>query len=202
MVTFVVKITILAGLSISASALAGNGCVELDGTDLHAKLKYLQRDREGLNPLCVERAMYGISLSASPGNFDQYAEAVNVFVEYLDYKLPDEGSKYLRAVSSNRDPYPASSALFNIGKPATPYLLAAIASGATSDLGRRNALLTLSAIHRENLPDLVRILKRASSASQDWNSSQRLLEAAKLTSVCKGTIEAACRDALYEPDAK
>ena len=192
----------IIGLATGVSILAADACPELDGANLQTQLEYLQRERQTLMPACVSRAMSDLSLRASQKTFDRHAEAIKTLAEYLDYRMPDERSKYLRAASSNRDPYPASSALFNIGKAAVPYLIESIASASTSDTSKRNAVQTLSAIYREDPPEAVRVLRRASRSSEDWGSSQRLLEAARRASVCSGALEIACRDALYEPDSR
>ena len=107
-------------------------------------------------------------------------------------------------VSRNRAQYPALDALFMIGKLAVPDLIEAIANPATSGIPRFNATSLIFAIYsREDLPESVRVLKRAAKAreSTDWESSQRLIDAARKTAgMCKGEMTNACVDALFSQD--
>jgi hypothetical protein len=185
---------------VEARLWAAANCGDLEGADARANLLYLQRERSDLSPACVNQAIYAVSL-ADRKTFDQYADVIEALIKYLGYRLPDE-SALRRVVHSTRDPYPASSGLFIIGKPSVPYLIDVIASASVSDRARINATdLVFSIYSRENLPDAVRVLKRAGAAAKDWGDSQRLLEAAKkVTAMCKEELEFQCRDALFEPD--
>jgi hypothetical protein len=134
--------------------------------------------------------------------FERYEDVVGTLISFLDYRLPDE-SKLSRVVPSNRDPYPASSGLYIVGKTVVPDLIKAIARSTTPDLSRSKAIEVVFTIYsQESLPDAVRILRRAGNAAKDFEESQRLLDAAKkLSNMCRQT-PTECRDALYEPDAK
>jgi hypothetical protein len=191
-------------LGVAGRALAERWCAELEGAKPQARLEYLQRDRSTLDASCIISAMVEISLAIEGQSFDRYAEAVKILVEYLDYR-PDE-SKLSRAVSRNRDPYPATEALSAIGKLVLPDVIDAIASPATSDIGRFNAIVVVFEIYiREDLSEAVRVLKRAAKAKDpaDSEGSQRLVDAARKTAgMCRGLTTNACMDALYSKDEK
>ena len=65
------------------------------------------------------------------------------------------------------DIYPATTALFEIGKPAVPDLVEAIADSNTSDLARSNAIETLFWIHSGDVSEAVAVLNRAGKEAKD-----------------------------------
>jgi len=136
--------------------------------------------------------------------FDRQAEAIKIMVGYLDYRIPDE-SKLDAAVSSNRVKWPAYEALSAIGKAAVPDLIGVIASVTTSDVARSLAIYTIFVIcGRGDLPEAVRVLKRAAKAKEpiDFEASLRLYDAARKTAdMCTGPYANGCIDALYEVDS-
>ena len=150
----------------------------------------------------MSRAVYDIGLTTNSKSFERYAEAIRIIVLYLDYRLPDEGSKYHQATSSNRDPYPASSALTMIGKPAVPELLEAIGRKGTSDTARLNAISTLFKIFsKDDLTTPVRLLKSASEAADDGEISVRFRQAAqRAADECRGVVASRCREVLHGAD--
>ena len=178
------------------------GCAELEGASLDVHLSYLQRERTSVTSPCVSKAVYEIAQKGNPENFPRYGDALKSLVSYLDYRLPEEQSKYLRAVSSNVDPYPASNALGMIGRTAVPEIVASIGSSGTTDVARQNGIWTLFIIFvREDIAMPVRVLKKAAKTADDFETSQRFLRAAqKASEMCKGPSALKCRDALYEPD--
>jgi hypothetical protein len=199
----------LAGLwlGISIRALGEIQCVELEGAKLQAQMEYLQRDRSRLNAGCITYAMFQIALPRDGQSFARYPEAVQTIVGYLDYRPPDV-SKLSAAVSQSRSRYPATDALFIIGKPVVSDLVETIANPATSDISRFNALSIVFAIYsREDVAEAVRILKSAAKAkeSTNWEASQRLVDAARKTAgMCQSQMSVVCMDALFgeEKDTK
>jgi hypothetical protein len=190
------------GLGFFSRATAETRCVELEGAKALASLEYLQRDRSTLIPVCITQAMFQIALATDPKSFDRYAEAVKTIVGYLDYRLPDE-SPLDRMVPRNRDPYPASDALSGIGKPVVPDLIETIGNPATRDIVRGNATLAVFAIYsRGDLPEAVRLLRRASEAPEHFDGSERLFDAAKwIATKCRDAAAYDCQVALYGADA-
>ena len=75
--------------------------------------------------------------------------------------------------------YPAEDALFLIGKPAIPDLIAVVAASDTSDPVRASAAWTLHTILSGEPTGAVATLVKASKAATDVGASDRLLDAAK-----------------------
>jgi hypothetical protein len=188
---------LLAGASI---AMAETKCSELEGAKPQTLLDYLRRDRSTTKAPCISSAMFQIVYPPDGQVFDGDPGAIKIIVGYLDYRMPEE-SKLAAFVSKNRDAYPADVALFVIGKPALPYLIDAIASSSTSPIAQSNAIWVVFLIHGEDKPGAVRALSRASKASQDFERSLRLFDAArKAANMCTGPNINRCIDALYADD--
>jgi hypothetical protein len=196
-------VTVLAFyFGAAGQVLAEDRCAEMEGAKPEVQLEYLRRERSTLNPTCISQALYGLSLRVNPNSPEDLGEVIGTILKYLDYRLSEqEASKYIRAVSSNLDPYPASSALIIIGRPVLPTLVETIARPETSEIARNNAIwIMLMICSRQDLPEAVRLLKRAGRGVEDPEASRRLLEAArKASELCKGRMANACRDAFYEP---
>jgi hypothetical protein len=98
--------------------------------------------------------------------------------------------------------YPATTALFEIGKPAVPDLVEAIANSATSEIARSNAVATVFDIYRSDVTESVQVLMRASKASPDREASMRLYDAArKAADMCRQPGHNSCMSALSESEA-
>jgi len=188
---------VLAGLCLAPASAspATFSCPALNGAKPEAHLEYLQRERSTLSPDCISSAMDQLGLK-------HYAPAVKTLIAYLDYRLPDDPAKkrgIIIHIPTLGDTYPASTALFRIGKPATPNLVEAIANISTSDIARTNAIETLFVIHSGKLSELVTILNRASKESKDLKASDRLRDAAReITYRCQGPDIPLCLAALQQ----
>jgi hypothetical protein len=178
----------------ASGAAAAFSCAELEGAKPEVHLEYLQRDRSALRPDCIFYAMEQIGLK-------HYAPAVKTLIKYLDYRVPEDPTKARWAVVMRipmlSDIYPATGALFDIGKPAIPDLVGAIAGPDTSDVARSNAIEALFLIHREDVSEAVALLNRASKESTDWQASQHLMDAARrMADKCRGPAINSCMKAL------
>jgi hypothetical protein len=195
-----ITIGFLGLLAGSGIAIAETKCSELEGAKPQTLMDYLRRDRSTTKAPCITSAMFQIAYPPDGQIFDGYPEAIKIIVGYLDYRTPEE-SKLAAFVSRNRDAYPADVALFVIGKPALPYLIDAIASSSTSPIAQSNAIRAVFLIHSEDKSGAVRELRRASKASQDFDRSLRLFDAArKAANMCTGPNINSCVDALYADD--
>jgi hypothetical protein len=93
--------------------------------------------------------------------------------------------------------YPAGTALFQIGKPAIPQLVAAIAEEATSDLVRNNVADAVSTIYRDDLPEGVAVLVRAARAQTDPLANVRLMDQARRQAAqCGNDLRNDCENAI------
>ena len=178
----------------ASGAPAVFSCAELEGARPEVHLEYLQRDRSALRPDCIFYAMDQIGLK-------HYAPAVKTLIKYLDYRVPEDPAKarlpVIMRVPMLGSLYPAITALFEIGKPAVPDLVGAIAGQDTTDVARNNAIEALFLIHREDVSEAVALLNRASKESTDRQASQRLMDAARrMADKCRGPAISSCMKAL------
>ena len=130
---------------------------------------------------------------------------MKTLIGYLDYRLAEDPSKAnLPAVS--RIPtlgsiYPATDALGEIGEPAIPDLVGAIAGSATSGIARDNAIWEVFMIYRADVREAIHILRHASKASTDPEASTRLYDAArKAAGMCREPGYNGCMTALAESE--
>jgi hypothetical protein len=92
--------------------------------------------------------------------------------------------------------YPATSALFQIGKPALPALIDLLGTE-TTPIVRSKALQTVMDISRGDLVSGVKLIRDAAAKRQDKAARVRLLDAAsKSVNLCRPSIRPQCEDAL------
>jgi len=90
-----------------------------------------------------------------------------------------------------------------MGTLVVPAVVEVIANPATPLVVRNNAIQVIFVMNSRDMPEAVRVLKRASKAkeSTDWEASQRLFDAArKAAEWCRGNMASACRDAFYSDE--
>lgn len=124
-------------------------------------------------------------------------EAIHLLVGYLDYLEPKTGL-LPNGGATVRPRYPAVSALFQVGKPATIELLSAIQSGGSPKI-RENAVRAYADVYRDDLWSGIRGLKTAELLAKADDERRRLEEARrKLMDECDAGDEKqveACRSA-------
>lgn len=122
--------------------------------------------------------------------------AAHVLASYLDFVdpatlPPPGGTAYVRP------DYPAISALFEIGKPATSELISAI-EGSDSQTIRQNASNTFMFVYRDDLAAGIRQLKKEQQAAKSADTRHRLNEALEMMlEACNSRSEQearACKD--------
>jgi hypothetical protein len=158
------------------------------------QLAYLQRDRVSLEADCVDYAILHVGVNPS-------SESIKTLITYLDYQYPDPKSPY--GAVRIMFPFPAVPELAGMGTMVVPAVVEAIANPATPLLVRNNAIYVIFVMNSKDMPEAVRVLKRASKAKEptDWEASQRLADAArKAAGWCKGDTARACMDAFYNED--
>jgi hypothetical protein len=187
----------LVALCLAGAAVAAGKCSELETAKPEALLTYLQRDRGSLEADCVFYAIVHVGVNPS-------AEGIKTLITYLDYQYPDPKSPYGFARTS-MFPFPAVQELLGMGTLVVPDVVEAIANPATTPLARNGATHVIFLMNAKDLPEAVRVLKRASKAkeSTDWEASQRLFDAArKAAEWCRDEMARACMDAFYEKEEK
>ena len=92
--------------------------------------------------------------------------------------------------------YPATTALFQIGKPALPALLDVLAAE-TSPVVRQKALETLMDISREDPVSGVKLMRDSAATRRGKAAQARLLDAArKSVNLCRPSVRPQCEAAL------
>jgi len=191
------------GLAITMAALAivncaraqSSLCPEQQGMKPEQLLKSLEGDRATLKSRCIVNAINQLGEK-------RYAPAADTLTTYLDFRMPGTENKgheiFIVRIPALGDKYPAATALFEIGKAASPSLVRAIADSSTPELLRDNAVEVLFDVYRENLADAVSVLNRASRSASDAASSMRLWDAArKEAGKCPSELRPRCEEALY-----
>lgn len=167
----------LAFLGGMSPAFAAYPCADLANKKAETLLEYLQGDKSRLDRNC---ALYAIE---QLGN-DHYAAAIKTLIGYLDYRSPDLPSVTIQGVKLTPKfawwaPYLAVDALSQIGKAAVPQLIEAVADPSTSDVARDNAGDAVLEIYREDNPEGIAVLARASHTRTDPRESIHLVDQAR-----------------------
>ena len=192
---------VVACLFVCCSAIfptwAKGTCAAQEGSKPQAQLAYLKGDRQTLTVDCILYALEQLGV-------ERYTPSIETLVQYLDFQRPQKPPVGEVVVALHKpwvgSEYPAGSALLEIGEPAVPALVKAIAES-ESDLIRKNAAEVIYAIHAGDTPQAVALLNRAakSKSSTDWGASLRLYDAAKgLAAKCLPETRNACMKALFE----
>ena len=177
-----------------ALAFGSETCPQLERMNPETQLEYLQRDRSALTENCTAYAIELVGRRRSP-------QVTTTLIRFLDFARPADPARAHLPVNF-RIPtlgsiFPATDALFEIGKPAIPDLVKAIAMHSTSDTARNNAIQVIFQIYREDVAEAVRVLNRAAKTSTEWEASQRLFDAAQKTAaMCKEPMRNLCMNAL------
>jgi len=178
-------------LIAAAGSFAAPVCPTLVDSTPASRLEYLQGDRSRLSLDCILVAVGQLG-------YDKYTLAIKVLIGYLGYRAPEKTGllKYAH-IESTGSIYPASSALYVIGKPAVPQLVETIANAATSDLVRNISADVVSMIYREDLAGGVAVLARAARAQTDPLASAHLMDQARRQAAhCGDELRNDCENAI------
>ncbi|HWH58334.1 MAG TPA: hypothetical protein VN682_11925 [Terriglobales bacterium] len=122
-------------------------------------------------------------------------------IKFLEFrrKFYWEGTSFKMQPVTEIDHYPAAMALFQMGKPALPALLAVIAQEKPDSLRFKNAVNTVMLIHREDFPAGVRFLRHAALSQEKPENHQNLDDAVELAQTfCSKSTRAQCAAAARE----
>jgi len=126
--------------------------------------------------------------------------SIPLLVRYLDYMDPATAPR-ADGGADVRPRYPAVTALFLVGKPATRELLEAIQDGETEKL-RENAVNAYLFVYRDDLASAIRLLKKQHASARSAEGRSRLSNALqKLIDDCNGRAEQekqACERVTHE----
>jgi len=190
-----ITVSVLAAAMSLGTAFASPGqfpCAEFDGAKAQQLLEYLQRDRSALRPECAVLALQGLN---------HYVPAVKTLIKYLDYAIPGDAMKAPVGVIMRLpwlgEKFPAFASLYEIGRPASNDLVAAIAQDRTSGIARANAIQLLFEIYRDGPSEAVALLRRSGERATDRRSEYLLIDAARKTAdMCRGDEMNRCLNAL------
>jgi len=152
-------------------AHAQETCPDLSSSSTKELISFLERNGHAADPACVKKIITQL------GDAKQVA-AINVLISLLEFRRPDTEMEKQHLLSIE-DRYPAVEALFQIGMPAVPSLVSALASYRTSDLSRQNALRALEEIHSEDPTKAISLLRKAASEAKTGAEAVRLESAAR-----------------------
>ncbi len=170
---------------------ADGGCPDLKGKSTADHLEYLRGDRSKLATKCILAAMDYVGAK-------RYAQASAVLIQYLDYQDPgSQGQVGKRA--SILYAYPAVEALYSLGKPVVPELIAVISGASTIELVRHNAAEAVALIYGTSRPDAIAVLVSAGHAQTDPIASNHLMDQARwLAARCIPAWRNECENAVLK----
>jgi hypothetical protein len=169
---------------------ATDNCRKVQKAKPDEQLEYLKGNRAALVPPCLMAAFDGLG-------YKRFTPAIPLLIQFLDFKRPYE-TLCCRA-GGYTWVYPAGEALLEIGRPAVPALVEAIAGSNTPEVIRKNAAGVLNEMfwNWQEPTGAISLLVRESRAPRDGPESQRLLDAAReLASNCRAETRPTCIDAL------
>jgi hypothetical protein len=153
-------------------------CGELSNKDKASLREFLTSQVANRVSPCLSSAIQSLGNSRD-------AESVDILIKYLDYidpsTLPGPNGG-----ANSRPQYPAVSALFQIGKDATPSLLTAIKTEDSESI-RRNAINVYLFIYRDELATGIQLLRREVRSTKASKDKFRLSSALRvLNDACAG----------------
>jgi hypothetical protein len=170
---------------------ADEGCPDLKGKSTAAHLEYLRGDRSKLAPKCIMAAITYVGI-------ERYAEASAVLIQDLDYQDPSSKGQVGKRASIIYA-YPAIEALYGLGKPVVPELIAVISEANTVELVRQNAAEAIALIYGASRPDAIGALVSAAHAQTDPIASNHLMDQARwLAARCIPAARNECENAVLK----
>jgi hypothetical protein len=181
-------IPMMVSLLLSAGFAGATDCpkqVESNPADL---VQYLETQGRTADPECVTKAIGRLGEFRSPAG-------VPVLIDLLDFRRPDSDAERMRLFDMH-DRFPAVSALFAVGAPAIPALIAKLQTGRASQTERTNGIRAIMSMQRNSPPDGVKILKKAAANAKDPEQSTQLdLAARDAAALCSEKWRSQCEDA-------
>ena len=175
--------------------IVGQTCTELSTASTVDLVKYLNRSKDSQKSLCVEYAIRHLGEKKS-------FEAILVILRYLDYRRePTQFEK--QGIATSHGWYPATIALYEIGKPAMPFIVERLATEMTL-VERRNALETIMDISSDDFVSAVKLIRSAAQKVKGddvriTEAEVRLTEASREAArMCPPRVRPSCEAALYD----
>lgn len=170
---------------------ADEGCPVLKGKSTAAHLEYLRGDRSKLATKCILSAMDYLGAKS-------FVQASAVLIQYLDYQDPSSKGQ-VGKWGSIIYAYPAIEALYGLGKPVVPELIAVISETNTVELVRQTAAEAIALIYGASRPDAIGALVSAAHAQTDPIASNHLMDQARwLAARCIPAARNECENAVLK----
>ena len=158
-------------------------------------MELLKGDLQSTTPECIEQAVVRL------GDFRE-ASAAAVLVNFLDFKRPLNEREKL-GINMRWERFPAVGALFSIGKPAIPALLATLRSEKITEVARQNAIRAVSTIFRDDPPQGVGELRKAAREAKEPTEAARLRSGAEsAAALCSDSWRDRCKGELTDAEKK
>jgi hypothetical protein len=183
--------TVLGILSTVCLAQNKTACPDISSSPARELASFLAIHAHLLDPTCTKKIIVQL------GNAKEKS-AVTVLIALLSFRRPDNQDEK-QGLFSLEDKYPAVESLFQIGQPAVPALVSAIASERADLIARQNALRALEEINSEEPSKAILVLKAAARKSKSRSEASRLHAAAtQVMSYCGKQWHNSCLAALQK----
>ncbi len=190
MTTLDARVLALLFLTLGVALAAEPRCPLLAAAAPSALVSYLDGPKGSQTSACTEYAIAQIGEK-------KYVAGVGVLVRYLGFRRePEFWEKGEDVVDLQHEWYPATSALFQIGKPALPALIDLLGTE-TNPIVRSRALQTVMDISRGDFVSGVKLIRDAAATRNAKAEQARLLDAArKSVALCRPSVRPQCEAAL------
>jgi hypothetical protein len=180
-------ITPLAGLGQTCERLSGATSVD----SIADSVDYLRAERQlplpKQNSACITIAIRQLEHHPS-------ADAIEVLIQFLDFKRPTTDMDSYRPSNDPARFYPASSTLITLGEDSVGPLIGAIKNSKSPITD--NAIYTLMGIRRETAPSVVRLLAEEAAKSSGTEAQNLRGAAQSAAQLCGRRFRQMCMDQL------
>ena len=178
-------------LTVAGALSRDPNCLQLESGEPSQLVSYLDGPKGSQTSACTEYAIGQIGEK-------RYVAGVGVLARRLGFRRePDFWEKGEDVVGLQHEWYPATSALFQIGKPALPALIEILGTETTPIIRSSKALQTVMDISRDDFVSGVKLIRDAAATRKDKAAQARLVDAArKSVNLCRASIRPQCEAAL------
>jgi len=169
------------------SSVGAIDCSDVPTSKPNELVQFLKTQAREADSECVSRAITRLGGFRSNSGTD-------VLIDLLDFQRPESQGEKLDLFDAH-DKFPAVPALFSIGMPVVPSLIAKLQSQEPSDVLRSNAIRTLVIIYRDNPVQAITVLMDAADAAKTQDQAVRLESCAEDAIKLCGSRKAECEAA-------
>jgi hypothetical protein len=164
-------------------------CFNLPTSKPNELVQFLKTQGREADPECVSKAITRL------GDFRSNL-GTDVLIDLLDFKRP-ESDRETFGVADGHDKFPAVPALYSIGLPSVPRLIAKLQEADTTELVRSNAIRTIVVIYSANPSKAITVLLDAARIAKTQDQAVRLESCAQdAVKQCGNSRKTQCEAAL------